>query len=281
MTRFICPTLLSGFSIDALHLSSIIEIIMHATPHMCTRGDFKKMVLYNIIVSKYESSLINDFAFSKSYKIYEYIKSLKKEDSLPPTVFNSNSSATDDSDKASLFNEYFDSVFTTGSYRLPPLDEIDTPTSVVTNIVLSDSDVYSALTSLDQTKSSGTDGIGPKLLKVEAIALYIYTSPPLFKLCLSKCSIPSEWKIHRIIPIFKAGDKTSVQNYRPTSLLCYVSEVLERLIFTKISDFVTRQISPSQFVFLRGHSSVQQLLKFLSLVIDSLDNSLQCDDNYI
>ena len=121
--------------------------------------------------SKYESSLIHDFAFSKSYKIYEYIKSLKKEDSLAPTVFNSNSSATDDSDKASLFNEYFHSVFTTSAYRLLPLDEIDTPTSVVTNITLSDSDVYSVLTSLDPTKSSGTDGIGPKLLKVGAIAL--------------------------------------------------------------------------------------------------------------
>ena len=33
--------------------------------------------------------------------------------------------------------------------------------------------------------------------------------------------------------------------------------------------------------FLRGHSSVQQLLKFLSLVIDSLDNSLQCDSIYL
>ena len=140
--------------------------------------------------------------------------------------------------------------------------------------------MYSVLTSLDPTKSSGTDGIGPKLLKVGAIALYIPLHH-LFKLCLSKCSIPSEWKIHRIIPIFKAGDKTSVQNYRPISLLCCVSKVLERLIFTKISDFVTQQISPSQFVFLRGHSSVQQLLKFLSLVIDSLDNSLQCDAIYL
>ena len=153
-------------------------------------------------------------------------------------------------------------MFTTSSYRLPPpLDEIDTPTSVVTNITLSDSDVYSELTSLDPTKSSGTDAIGPKLLKVGAIALYI----PLhhvFKLCLSKCSIPSKWKIHRIIPIFKAGDKTSVQNYQPISLLCCVSKVLERLIFNKISDFVTQQIYPSQFVFLRGHSSVQQLLSF-------------------
>ena len=88
--------------------------------------------------SKYESSVIHDFAFSKSYKIYEYIKSLKKEYTLPQTVFNSNSSATCDSDKAYLFNEYFHSVFTTSSCRLSPLDEIDTPTSVVTNIILSD-----------------------------------------------------------------------------------------------------------------------------------------------
>ena len=94
--------------------------------------------------------------------------------------------------------------------------------------------IYSVLTSLDQTKASGTDGIGPKLLKVGAIALYIPLHH-LFKLCLSKCSIPSKWKIHRIIPIFKAGDKTSVQNYWPISFLCCVSKVLERLIFTKIS----------------------------------------------
>ena len=137
--------------------------------------------------SKYESSLIHDFAFSKSYKIYEYIKSLKKEDILPQTVFNSNLSATCDSDKAYLFNEYFHSVFTTSSYRLSPLDEIDTPTSVVTNIILSDSDVYSALTSLDPTKSSGTDGIGPKLLKVGAIALYIYTSPQVMFVQMLNC----------------------------------------------------------------------------------------------
>ena len=143
-------------------------------------------------------------------------------------MFNSNSSAADDSDKASLLNEYFHSVFTTSSYRLPPLDEIDTPASVVTNIIISDSDVYSALTSLNPTKSSGT---GPKLLKVGAIALYIPLHY-LFKLCLSKYSIPSEWKTHHIIPIFKAGNKISVHNYRTISLLCCVSKVLEQLIFT-------------------------------------------------
>ena len=42
-----------------------------------------------------------------------------------------------------------------------------------------------------------------------------------------------------ITPIFKDGDRMSVKNYRPISLLCNVSKVLERLIFDKVSPFVT------------------------------------------
>ena len=61
--------------------------------------------------------------------------------------------------------------------------------------------------------------------------------------------------MHRITPIFKAGDRMSVKNYRPISLLCNVSKVLERLIFDKVSPFVTRQITMSQFGFLHNHSS--------------------------
>ena len=85
---------------------------------------------------------------------------------------------------------------------------------------------------------------------------------------------PSEWKMHRITPIFKAGDRMSVKNYRPISLLCNVSKVLERLIFDKVSPFVTRQITMSQFGFLRNHSSVQQILKFLNNIVNQIDKEL-------
>uniref|UniRef100_A0A1X7TFF9 Reverse transcriptase domain-containing protein n=1 Tax=Amphimedon queenslandica TaxID=400682 RepID=A0A1X7TFF9_AMPQE len=53
--------------------------------------------------------------------------------------------------------------------------------------------------------------------------------------------IPQEWKIHRITPMFKSGDRTLVKKYRPISLLCIVSKIVERIVFDK-----------TQFGFLRG-----------------------------
>ena len=188
--------------------------------------------------------------------------------------------ATSDQDKASLFNEYFYSVFTPSSFDTSLMGDISASATAITNIVISDTDVYSVLASLDPSKSSGIDGIGPKVLKYSALALYI-PFHHLFSLCMTQCSIPSEWKMHRITPIFKAGDRMSVKNYRPISLLCNVSKVLERLIFDKVSPFVTRQITMSQFGFLRNHSSVQQILKFLINIVNQIDNKCQCDVIYL
>ena len=79
----------------------------------------------------------------------------------------------------------------------------------------------SKLSELDPAKAMGTDGIGPKVLKLCAAALE--------PLCHPWC-IPFEWKVHCITPIHKSGDKSIVSNYRPIALLSCVSKVLERLI---------------------------------------------------
>ena len=60
-------------------------------------------------------------------------------------------------------------------------------------------------------------------------------------------------------PIFKAGDPNSVRNYRPISLLSNTSKVLERLIFNKMIDHVTKSISPLQFGFTKNCSTLQQM----------------------
>jgi len=45
----------------------------------------------------------------------------------------------------------------------------------------------------------------------------------LFSTNLQHNSIPQEWGTHCVIPIYKTGDKSSVSNYRPISLLCNLS----------------------------------------------------------
>ena len=112
----------------------------------------------------------------------------------------------------------------------------------------------------------GNDGISPKLLKQCALSLY-QPLHYLFSLSLSQSYLPLEWCTHLIKPIFKSGDKYSVRNYRPISLLSVVSKVLERLVYNGMVDFITNSISTYQYGLLRGRSTLQQLLVFFNKIL--------------
>ena len=176
---------------------------------------------------------------------------------------------TSDRDKATLFNNYFFSVFSSGPTELPSPESLSPPTSCLGDIEVSLSDVYSALTSLDACKAVGPDGISPRVLKICAVAL-CEPIHHLFSTSLKTQSLPSEWRLHRITPVFKSGDKASITNYRPISLLCCISKVLERIVYDKCIDFVSNRITNSQFGFLQGRSSLQQLLLTLHSIYEGI-----------
>ena len=215
----------------------------------------------------YETNLIKSFNTNNSSAIYRYIRAITDQNAIPPAVTFGDRCAVSDYHRACLFNEFFYSVFSSSSFRLPPLSEMLTPLSVISEIVISELDVYNALKSLDPSKASGCDGISAKILKKCSIALY-QPIHHLFSLSLCQHYIPLEWRTHLIRPIFKTGERQKVSNYRPISLLCVVSKVLEKLVYNNIIDFVRGSISTTQFGFLKGHSSLQQLLIFWNTIIN-------------
>ena len=105
--------------------------------------------------------------------------------------------------------------------------------SSIDSIDITEDEVYYALLSLDPAKATGIDGISPAVLKNCA---HVLTKPLCYlsSLVVNYCCLPSEWKIHCIIPIFKAGNKNNVSNYRPISLLCVVSKYLNVLSIVKL-----------------------------------------------
>ena len=80
---------------------------------------------------------------------------------------------------------------------------------------------------------------------------------------------------------FNQGDKSLIQNYRPISLLCSISKVLERLIYNNIIEHVSSSISDFQFGFLQHRSTIHQLLLFLSTIFNSFDQRSQTDYIYL
>ena len=59
----------------------------------------------------------------------------------------------------------FKSVFTTSSYSIPEVSNLPLPTHQLSQITVSESDVWSAFTSLDPDKTNGLDSMGPRLLR--------------------------------------------------------------------------------------------------------------------
>ena len=89
----------------------------------------------------------------------------------------------------------------------------------------------------------------------------------LFSLSISQSYIPAELHLHLIKLLFKSEDRSLVQNYRPISLLCVTSKVLERIIFNDILQFVQDKISRYWSSFMLKHSTLQQLLILLHTIV--------------
>ena len=74
--------------------------------------------------------------------------------------------------------------------------------------------------------------------------------------------LPHEWKKANVVPVHKKGNKQSLENYRPISLLPICSKIFERLIYNEMFTFLTENnlISPNKSGFRPGDSCVNQLL---------------------
>ena len=69
-------------------------------------------------------------------------------------------------------------------------------------------------------------------------------------LSITTCQLPEEWRIHLVSPIFKSDERNDVRNYRPISLLCLLSKVLERLVYNNIINSIKGTFSKHQFGFI-------------------------------
>jgi len=82
---------------------------------------------------------------------------------------------------------------------------------------------------LKASKSPGPDGIHPRVLK-ELVCELAEPITMIFKSSIETVRLPQCWKIANITPVFKKGDKRDPSNYRPISLTCIVSKILEKIV---------------------------------------------------
>ncbi len=134
--------------------------------------------------------------------------------------------------KANALNFFFHSTFSVSNFFLPPIEEMPTPSHQLHDIVFDPLEVYEELLSLDTSKAMCCDNLHPALLKMSVLQIIIWTCFNAF------WSLSKFWLTSRRmedpqdrISIPKKGDLTLIKNYRPISLLCMLSKILERIVY--------------------------------------------------
>jgi hypothetical protein len=63
----------------------------------------------------------------------------------------------------------------------------------------------------------------------------------IYNLVLKRKEFPECWKISRITPVFKKGNKNEILNYRPISLICSFAKIFEFILHTRVIQKVRLQ----------------------------------------
>ena len=83
---------------------------------------------------------------------------------------------------------------------------------------------------------------------------------------MSTSSVPNEWRTAQVVPNFKSGSSSLVANYRPISLTCIASKVMEIIINADILVYLRQHkiISKAPHGFLSRRSTTTNLLEILN-----------------
>ena len=84
----------------------------------------------------------------------------------------------------------------------------------------------------------GHDEFSSKFIKMSAHILI----PALEKknLALTSGIYPDSLKIAKVIPIFKKDSPTSVNNYRPISILSTINKIFEKILYARLINYIDK-----------------------------------------
>ena len=176
-----------------------------------------------------------------------------------------------------VLNAQFQSVFTVDDNSVPvSMSEPSFP--AIHDLVIDPIGVAKLLGNINPKKACGPDGIPCIVLKELALELAPVLTA-LFEQSIVSGSLPEDWLKAYINPIFKKGNQNMAENYRPVSLTCVCSKLLEHIICTHIWEHLDQHniITDKQHGFRRRHSCESQLIITTQDLFQLRDSNVQVD----
>jgi len=226
--------------------------------------------------NKYISSFI-DSENNCTKKLWSFIKSKRLDQTGIGPIIYKGETHTDSLSKANAFADYFASVYTQDDpSNIPTLE--GEPFPEIHQIYIHPEGVAQLLHNLKPYKAAGPDNLPSYFLK--EVAKEIAPSLCLiFQASLDQGVLPDIWKSASVVPIYKKGKKEDPSNYRPVSLTCICSKILEHVIYSCIFEHLDRHqiLTEQQHGFRQHRSCVTQLISTIHDFAQCLNDKRQCD----
>jgi hypothetical protein len=189
---------------------------------------------------------------------------------------------TDNQIIAQRFNDFFANIGITLANKIsePPNNEKPSMTQHYNSNSMfmyptTPNEILKICSTLKNSNSSGDDDISNNLLK-QIIPSICDVLSHIFNLSLTTGVVPSLLKQANITPVFKAGDRHDVTNYRPISILTSISKILEKVAYTRIFNLINKHniLTPHQFGFRPKRSTFMAINDLYCKIANNLDNKL-------
>ena len=173
---------------------------------------------------------------NKTWKGIKELVNTKNNLSTNITLLKANNSIIDDHQLISdTFNNFF--VDAIPNCFNPPMSYLRNRVNLNLIIASTTNAEVMILLPLDDNKSTGISSIPTKLVKIAAPIIVPYLVS-IINLSFIKGTFPNLMKLAKILPIFKSGSRSDVNNYKPISLLSVFSKILEELMHKRLYSFL-------------------------------------------
>ena len=218
---------------------------------------------------------------SKISSKYKYVRLFLKSKyhKIPTLMYKGNAIFTDVS-KSNALADTYQSIYNHGNFVTS--DICSTKNSNILNFIeINPSDVYKELKSLSHKSNVSSDNI-PEIFLKKCRDSLCFPITIILQHCVMIKAIPDIWKHAIVTPIEKVPNSSDPIHYRPISLIPACSKIFEKIIFTKISSFLSfnKIIPNSQHGFQKHKSVITQLVETFEDLSFAHENKFSVDIIY-
>ena len=267
------PWISPGILLSIAHKDKLFkDKLKNPSSYYITQYNQYKNILTKLIRSAKKKHYQHEFAINagnskETWKTLQtLIKSKQKTDNAPTKIVAGNgASVTNDTEIAETFNSFFTEIGEKLSNTIPkstlnPLELIPDIANEMNLESTSEQELINIINGLNNV-GAGVDNISAKLFKL-SFSVILKPLLHLFNSCLQSGTFPLCLKIAVIKPIFKSGECHLVNNYRPISILPFMSKILEKLIYIRLINHlnINKIIHENQFGFQKNKATYMPIL---------------------